>query len=93
MSSSNNWWPVARTIAARDGQRPDVPDVEWDALQRAGDGAGSLEQATGSVVLAGFLAARRSVPRSGRAAWPARHRRAHASSGPGVELRIDRWMG
>ncbi len=48
-----------RAIAARDGQRSDVPGVEWDAIQRAGDGARSLEQATGSVVLAGFLAARR----------------------------------
>jgi sortase A len=48
----------ARAIAGRTTYGSDVPDVAWDSIRSAGDGASSVEEATGTIVTAAFVAAR-----------------------------------
>jgi hypothetical protein len=47
-----------RAIAARDKPGVEPPDVDWDSIWRAGDGAPSPQHAVGSIVHAAFDAAR-----------------------------------
>ncbi len=48
----------ARTVAGGDGSGFDIPGPDWQSLLGAGDASHSLEEATGSVVTGGFVAAR-----------------------------------
>jgi sortase A len=53
-----NFLVRARTVAGRDRTGLDVPRPDWDSFRGAGDTAPTLEEATGSVVTAAFVAAR-----------------------------------
>jgi sortase A len=47
-----------REVAARQHPEGAVPDVDWESIWRAGDGAPNLDRAVGQVVSAAFVAAR-----------------------------------
>lgn len=64
----------AREVAARKNPGADIPDVDWDAIWRAGEGVPTLDRAVGQVVAAAFVAAREIAGEGGGSTenrpWP-----------------------